>query len=90
MLPGVKIKDIVKFPAERGSFAEIFRDDWSDFIVPEDKIVQANLSYSYPGIIRAWHIHHKGQVDYFIAIKGTKITWEGKNLKAFDAYKFEW
>jgi len=22
--------------------------------------------------------------------EGTKITWEGKNLKAFDAYKFEW
>ncbi len=21
--------------------------------------------------------------------EGTKITWEGKNLKAFDAYKFE-
>jgi len=22
--------------------------------------------------------------------EGTKITWEGNNLKAFDAYKFEW
>jgi len=22
--------------------------------------------------------------------EGTKITWEGKNLKAIDAYKFEW
>ena len=22
--------------------------------------------------------------------KVAKITWEGKNLKAFDAYKFEW
>jgi len=22
--------------------------------------------------------------------EGTRITWEGKNLKAFDAYKFEW
>jgi len=22
--------------------------------------------------------------------EGTKITWEGKNLKAFNAYKFEW
>ena len=47
MLQGVKIKKITKFPDERGSFAEIFRDDWSDFIEPEDKIVQANLSYSF-------------------------------------------
>ena len=22
--------------------------------------------------------------------QSTKITWEGKNLKAFDGYKFEW
>ncbi len=74
MLPGVKIKKITKFPDERGSFAEIFRDDWSDFVEKDDKIVQANLSYSYPGMIRAWHRHHRGQVDYFITIKGaTKI-----------------
>jgi len=73
MLSGVRIKEIVKFPDERGSFAEIFREDWKDFVV-EDKIVQANLSLSYPGMIRAWHRHHHGQVDYFITIKGsTKI-----------------
>ncbi len=41
---------------------------------PQDKIVQANLSYSFPGMIRAWHRHHKGQVDYFITVRGaTKI-----------------
>ena len=22
--------------------------------------------------------------------EGTTVTWEGKNLKAFDAYKFDW
>lgn len=70
MLPGVKIREITKLPDERGSFAEIFRDDWTDFI-DGDKIVQANLSYSYPGIIRAWHRHQRGQVDYFITVKGT-------------------
>ncbi len=74
MLPGVKIREIIKFPDERGSFAEILRNDWSDFIESEDKIEQVNLSYSYPGMIRAWHRHHRGQVDYFITIRGaTKI-----------------
>lgn len=73
MLPGIKIKVINKIPDERGSFAEMFRDDWSD-LIEGDKIVQANLSYSYPGMIRAWHRHHRGQVDYFITVKGaTKI-----------------
>jgi len=74
VLPGVKVREITKHPDERGSFSEIFRQDWSDFIEPDDKILQANLSYSYPGVIRAWHRHQRGQVDYFITIKGnTKI-----------------
>jgi len=74
MLDGVKIKEIKKFPDERGSFAEIFRKDWSNIVEDGDEIVQANLSYSYPGMIRAWHRHHRGQVDYFITVRGsTKI-----------------
>lgn len=74
MLPGVRIKELVKFPDERGSFTEVFREDWSEFVEPDDKILQVNVSYSYPGMIRAWHRHQKGQVDYFITIKGaTKI-----------------
>jgi len=74
MLPGVKIKELTKFPDERGSFTEIFREDWSKLVKTDDKILQVNLSYSYPGMIRAWHRHEKGQVDYFITIRGaTKI-----------------
>jgi len=70
MLPGVIVKNIKKNPDERGSFREIFRDDWGDFNLG-DKIVQANLSYSYPGVIRAWHRHDRGQVDYFVVIDGS-------------------
>ncbi len=74
MLPGVSVKEIKKIPDERGSFAEIFRDDWKDLVENEDKIVQANLSFSYPGMIRAWHRHDRGQIDYFVTIQGaTKI-----------------
>lgn len=70
MLNGVKVRDIKKFPDERGSFSEIFRDDWDEF-TKGDKIAQANFSYSYPGIIRAWHRHNRDQIDYFIVIKGS-------------------
>ena len=70
MLPGNRVYDIKKFPDERGFFAEILREDWSEF-TNGDKIVQANLSFSYPGMIRAWHRHLKGQVDYFIVLKGS-------------------
>jgi dTDP-4-dehydrorhamnose 3,5-epimerase len=45
------------------------RKDWKD-LFGEDKIAQANLSFTYPNIIRAWHRHVKGQTDYFLALKG--------------------
>jgi len=70
MLPGLKIKDMTKFPDERGYFTEIFRNDWNDYVEPDDEIVQVNLSYTYPKTIRAWHRHLRGQIDYFITLKG--------------------
>ena len=67
-LEGVRTFDINYFPDERGFFAEALRQDWGDFI--DEWIAQANLSYSYPGMIRAWHRHLRGQVDYFLVVKG--------------------
>jgi len=68
-LPGIKVYDLDKHPDERGFFVEILRMDWSEFL-GDDDIVQANLSFSHPGVIRAWHRHRRGQVDYFLVIKG--------------------
>jgi len=69
MLPGVKVYDIKKNIDERGFFAELLRLDWRS-LVEDDNIVQVNLSMSYPGIIRAWHRHSMGQVDYVCVVKG--------------------
>ncbi len=69
MLPGVSVHNIKKIVDERGFFGEILREDWKDFF-GDDKIAQANLSFSYPGMIRAWHRHRRGQVDYLAVIKG--------------------
>jgi dTDP-4-dehydrorhamnose 3,5-epimerase len=70
MLPGVRTLEIKKFPDERGFFAEGMRSDWSEFL-EGDAILQANLSMSYPGMIRAWHRHARGQVDFFVVVRGT-------------------
>jgi dTDP-4-dehydrorhamnose 3,5-epimerase len=69
MLLGIKIKPIHRFPDERGFFTEVMRADWKD-LFGEDTITQANLSYTYPDVIRAWHRHSKGQVDYFLGLRG--------------------
>jgi dTDP-4-dehydrorhamnose 3,5-epimerase len=68
-LKGVKVQEINIIPDERGFFAEALRQDWKD-LLEEDWIMQANISYSYPNIVRAWHKHEKGQVDYFLVLKG--------------------
>jgi dTDP-4-dehydrorhamnose 3,5-epimerase len=95
MLKGIIIKPIKRLSDERGFFAEIMRKDWKD-LFGNDTIAQANLSHTFPGIIRAWHKHVKGQTDYFIALQGTikicayeevteeltEIVSSGQNLQA--------
>ncbi|MDH7476893.1 MAG: dTDP-4-dehydrorhamnose 3,5-epimerase family protein [Candidatus Bathyarchaeota archaeon] len=68
-LKGVKVQEINVIPDERGFFAEALRQDWKD-LIEEEWIVQANMSYSYPNIVRAWHKHEREQVDYFLVLKG--------------------
>lgn len=67
-LDGIRAHEINILPDERGFFAEGLRKDWEDFI-PEE-VLQANISFTYPGIVRAWHRHTRGQVDYFLVLKG--------------------
>ena len=69
MLQGIRIRPIRRVSDERGFFTEVMRKDWKD-LFGDDTIVQANFSFTYPNIIRAWHRHVKGQTDYFLALKG--------------------
>ena len=67
-LEGVKTYELNIIPDERGFFVEAVRQDWQDFF--DEWVAQVNLSYSYPNMIRAWHRHLHGQVDYFLVIRG--------------------
>ena len=77
-LPGIKVIDIKKNPDERGFFAEILRKDWTGMFL-DSWVSQANLSRSYPGIIRAWHRHARGQIDYFLVLEGSMkiVAYDG-------------
>lgn len=68
-LKGVKTQEINVLPDERGFFAETLRLDWKE-LLEEGWIEQANVSYSYPNMVRAWHKHERGQIDYFLVLKG--------------------
>ena len=77
-LEGVQVFDIKKNPDERGFFAEVARKDWLD-VFGQQWVSQANLSASYPGMIRAWHRHDRGQIDYFMVLKGAMkiVAYDG-------------
>jgi dTDP-4-dehydrorhamnose 3,5-epimerase len=67
-LPGMKSYEMNIIPDDRGYFSEVLRLDWKEFI--GEAVSQVNMSYSYPNVVRAWHRHLKGQVDYFFVISG--------------------
>ena len=70
MLPGIQIRSLKKLVDDRGFFMEALRADWED-LLGEDVAVQANLSLSFTGVVRAWHRHLRGQVDYFLVLRGS-------------------
>lgn len=67
-LPGVRVFDLTLRPDDRGFFAELYRADWAERFT--EPIQQSNISFSYPGVVRAWHRHTRGQIDYFCVLQG--------------------
>jgi dTDP-4-dehydrorhamnose 3,5-epimerase len=67
MIHDVDAKDLQVNADERGHLVELYRDDW-DVFDPDPEM--AYYSLTYPGIVRAWHRHTHGQVDYFTCPQG--------------------
>lgn len=66
-IDGVKTRTLQVNVDERGHLVEIFRRDWDMY---DDEPAMSYYSLSYPGIVRAWHRHTRGQIDHFICPKG--------------------
>ena len=69
MLDGIIVRPLKRFIDERGSNIEVISNNWKN-LLKNDKIVETNLTISYPYIIRAWHKHPNTQTDYFTALEG--------------------
>lgn len=65
MIEGVKIKKLRVIPDERGRLMEIFRSDDDLF----SKFGQVYMSTTYPGVVKAWHLH-KEQTDNVACVHG--------------------
>jgi len=64
-IDGVWVKDLSVIPDERGRLMEILRADEDGF----EKFGQVYISTTYPGVVKAWHLH-KVQEDNFCCVKG--------------------
>jgi dTDP-4-dehydrorhamnose 3,5-epimerase len=64
-IDGVWVKDLAVIPDERGRLQEILRADDDCF----KKFGQVYISTTYPGVVKAWHLH-KVQEDNFCCVKG--------------------
>ncbi len=66
MLRGIEKKQLTTHVDERGFFTELIRGDW----LGDETVQQSNFSISYPGTVRAWHRHTRGQVENFVVLHG--------------------
>jgi len=82
-IPEVVLVEARSFSDDRGFFLESFKE--SDFVSNgiDVKFAQDNVSHSIKNVLR-------GLATMKFLKDVTTVTWEGKNLKAFDAYKFDW
>lgn len=68
ILHGVRIVPLDAHPDQRGTFSEIFRDEWN----PEVRPVQWNVVHSAGGVLRGVHLHRRHS-DYLTVIAGSML-----------------
>lgn len=67
MIHDLEVRDLQVNADERGHLVEIFREDWELY---DPDPAMSYYSLTYPGVVRAWHRHTRGQVDHFVCPKG--------------------
>ena len=67
LIQGVTVKKLTIHCDERGRLMEMIRCDDKDF--NNIKFGQIYMTTAYPGVVKAWHYHHK-QTDHFVCVRG--------------------
>jgi dTDP-4-dehydrorhamnose 3,5-epimerase len=67
MIDGVEVRRLQVNADERGHLVEFFREDWEEY---DPEPAMSYYSLSYPGVVRAWHRHRRGQIDHFVCPSG--------------------
>jgi dTDP-4-dehydrorhamnose 3,5-epimerase len=70
MIDGVRIKKLKVIPDERGRLMEFIRADDEFF----EKVGQIYVTTTYPGVVKAWHMHEKQDDNMACAIGMVKVV----------------
>ncbi|BAS27968.1 dTDP-4-dehydrorhamnose 3,5-epimerase family protein [Limnochorda pilosa] len=70
MIDGVRVKQLVRHPDDRGFFQEILRDD--DGLLR--RFGQASMSKTYPGVIKAFHYHERQDDLWFFPVGNAQVV----------------
>ncbi|GBC63338.1 dTDP-4-dehydrorhamnose 3,5-epimerase [Desulfonema ishimotonii] len=72
LIDGVIIRELMLYADERGYLSEIMRLDDEEMNAKDIKQIIA--SYSYPGMVKGWHLHSR-QEDHLVCVTGmTKLV----------------
>jgi len=70
MIEGVKIVSKRQILDERGAIYHFLREDDPEFI----QFGEVYFSWIYPGVIKAWHIHHVMTLNYVVPVGRVKLV----------------
>lgn len=78
MIEGVKIKELEVHQDDRGILMELLRSDESLL----EKFGQTTFTIAYPGVIKAFHWHHKQDDFWFVAAGSAQIVLYDRRPKS--------
>jgi dTDP-4-dehydrorhamnose 3,5-epimerase len=69
-IDGLTVTPLRRIPDERGAIFHMLREDTPVF----ERFGEIYFSLVYPGVIKAWHIHHRMTLNYAVPVGMVKLV----------------
>jgi dTDP-4-dehydrorhamnose 3,5-epimerase len=78
-IEGVSITPLRRLPDERGAIFHMLRADDPEF----ERFGEIYFSLVYPGVVKAWHLHHRMTLNYAVPVGMVKLVlYDGRRNSA--------